>query len=153
MRRLSTSILAVGVVMLWSALAMGQRTAAALSGAVVDPSGAVVPAAHVTVTDTSTGIATVAQVNAQGFYIVINLEPGTYALHVEAAGFQRFEQTGIVIQVGQSRTVDVALKVGATTSEVVVTGEAPLVDTRSQTVSYSPGNGGRRLRYGEWRGP
>lgn len=137
MRKLSTFVLAVCVAMLWSVSAVGQRTAATLSGEVVDPSGAVVPIAHVAVTDTSTGIATVAQVNAQGFYIVSNLEPGSYVLRVEATGFQRFEQTGIVIQVGQSRTVDVALKVGATTAEVVVTGESPLVDTRSQTVSFA----------------
>jgi hypothetical protein len=130
-------VLAVCVAMLWSALAMGQRTAATLSGEVVDPTGAVVLAAHVTVTETSTGVATDAQANAQGFYIVPNLAPGTYVLHVEAAGFQRFEQTGIVIQVGQSRTVDVSLKVGAASQEVVVTGESPLVDTRSQTVSFA----------------
>ena len=123
--------------MLWSALAMGQRTATTLSGKLVDPSGAVVPAAHVTVTETSTGIATVAQVNAEGFYVVPNLEPGTYALRVEAAGFQSFEETGIVIQVGQPRTVDVALKVGTTSTQVVVTSESPLVDTRSQTVSFA----------------
>ncbi len=137
MRKLSTFVLVVGVAMLWSALAVGQRTAATLSGQVVDPTGAVVPAAHVAVTESSTGIATVAQVNAQGFYIVSNLEPGTYVLRVDATGFQRYEQTGIVIQVGQSRTVDVRLKVGATTAEVVVTGESPLVDTRSQTVSFA----------------
>jgi hypothetical protein len=137
MGKLSTFVLPVCVAMLWSALAVAQRTAATLSGQVVDPSGAVVPVAHVAVTESDTGITTAAQVNAQGFYIVSNLEPGTYVLRVEATGFQGYEQTGIVIQVGQSRTVDVRLKVGATTAEVVVTGESPLVDTRSQTVSFA----------------
>ena len=137
MRKLGAFLFAVSVAILWPALATGQRNAATLSGTVADPTGAVIPTAHVTVTDTSTGVVTAAQVNGQGFYLVPNLQPGTYVLHVEATGFQRFEQTGIVIQVGQPRTVNVALKVGPTSAEVVVTGETPLVDTRSQTVSFA----------------
>src|ERR1035437_873281 len=138
MRRLSTFVVVVCVAILWSVSAFGQRTAATLSGEIADSSGAVVATAHVTVTQTSTGIDTVAQVNAQGFYIFPGLEPGTYVLHVEAAGFRSFKQTGIVMQVGQSRTVDVTLKVGAAIQEVItVSGESPLVDTRSQTVSFA----------------
>ena len=64
-----------------------------------------------------------------------NLEPGTYKVDVQGVGFQGYEQTGITLQAGQPRTVNVPLVVGSATTKVNVTAEAPLVDTRSQTVS------------------
>ena len=112
----------------------GQRTAANISGVVSDPAGAVIAGAHAVATDSETGTTTGAVANAQGFYVIANLSPGTYRLRVEAAGFQAVEQTGIVIQVGQSMTVNVDMKVGSQTEQVVVTTQPALVDTTSQTV-------------------
>jgi hypothetical protein len=56
----------------------GQRTSATISGTVTDPSGAVVPQAKVTATNTATGTATSVNANASGFYVVSNLQPGPY---------------------------------------------------------------------------
>ena len=114
-----------------------QRSTATLSGTVTDQSGAAIPSAHIVVTEITTGVATTAQANSQGLYVIPNLQAGTYKLNVESAGFQRYEQTGIEIQVGQPRTVDVSMRVGGANQQVVVTGAPPLVDTTSQTVSFA----------------
>ena len=114
----------------------GQRgTTGAISGSVTDPSGAVVPNAKVTATNTATGVPTSVNTNASGFYSITNLEPGPYRLDVAVAGFESYEQTGIVLQVGGDLTVNATLKVGASTEKVTVTAQAPLVNTRDQTVS------------------
>ena len=114
-----------------------QRSTATLSGTVTDQSGAAIPSAHIVVTEITTGVATTAQANSQGLYVIPNLQAGTYKLNVESAGFQRYEQTGIEIQVGQPRTVDVSMRVGGANQQVMVTGAPPLVDTTSQTVSFA----------------
>jgi len=115
----------------------GQRTSANISGVVTDPSGAVIPGAHATIIDANTGTTTGAQANDQGVYVISNLQPGAYSLRVEAPGFQGVEQKGIVIQVGQFMTVNVAMKMGTEIQQVVVTTQPALVGTNSQTVSYA----------------
>ena len=121
---------------LFPGLLWAQRgTTGAISGAVTDPSGAVVPSAKVTATNTATGVASSVSTNATGFYSITNLEPGPYSLDVAVTGFETFEQTGIVLQVGGDLTVNASLKVGASTEKVTVTGQAPLVNTRDQTLS------------------
>jgi len=117
--------------------APAQRSSASLSGTVMDQSKAVIPSAHVTATEISTGVTTEALTNEQGFYVLSSLQAGTYKLHVESAGFKGYERAGIEIQIGQSRTVDAAMTIGAANQEVVVTGASPLVDTTSQTVSFA----------------
>ena len=118
-------------------VAIAQRTAASISGTVTDPSGAAIPAAHITATEVSTGIQTQAQSNGEGFYVLSNMQPGMYRVRVESAGFETYEQTGLAIQVGQPRTVNAAMKVGSATQQVVVTGQPPLLDTTTQTISYA----------------
>lgn len=138
MKRLSIFVLIVFLsVPFIPVLVVAQRTTASISGVVSDPSGAVIPGARVTVVETSTNIATTAQGNAQGFYMLSNLGPGSYRLHVEAPGFQGYEQTGIVIQVGQPRVVDIAMRIGSANQQITVSSQPPLVDTTSQTVSFA----------------
>lgn len=115
----------------------GQRTAASISGIVSDPNGAIVPGARVTSTEISTGIVTEVQSNTSGYYLVPNLRPGNYQVHVEASGFQGFEQTGIALQVGQPTTVNITLSIGSVSQQVTVSGAAPLVNTQNQTVSFA----------------
>jgi hypothetical protein len=116
---------------------LAQRSASSLSGTVTDQSGAAIPAARISVTETSTGISTIVRTNGQGYYVVSNLEGGTYKIDVEGAGFAGYERTGVEIQVGQPRSVDLVMKVGSSTQQITVTGAAPLVDTSTQTVSIA----------------
>lgn len=114
---------------------LGQRNTAAISGTTTDPSGGVIPAAQVTAVQTSTGTTSQTQSNEGGFYLLPNLPPGAYTLRIEHAGFQTFVQEGIILQVDQAATVNVSLKVGSQAESVTITGEPPLVDVRSQTVT------------------
>ncbi len=117
--------------------AVAQRSASSLSGTVTDQSGAVIPAANITVTEITTGVSTTQQTNGQGFYLISNLQAGTYKLRADKAGFGGYERTGIVIQVGQPTTIDMTMKVGAESQQVTVTGAPPLVDTSNETVSFA----------------
>jgi len=96
MKRLVTGF--VALFLLFTAatwVATAQRTAASISGTVTDPSGAAIPGAHITATEISTGIQTQAQSNGEGFYVLSNMQPGTYRVRVESAGFESYEQTGL----------------------------------------------------------
>jgi hypothetical protein len=108
-----------------------QRTSSNISGAVSDPSGAVIMGAKVTAIATATNAASVAVTNQSGFYVITNLAPGDYTLRVEQSGFQSSLQKNIVLVVDQSATVNVVLKVGSPTDVVTVEGQTSQVDTRS----------------------
>jgi hypothetical protein len=95
----------------------------------------VIQGAQVSAIQTSTGNTTRTQSNESGFYQLPNLPAGTYTLRVEHTGFQAYVQEGIVLQVDQAATINVALRVGDLTESVTVTGEPPLVDVRTQTLT------------------
>src|SRR5439155_13833423 len=131
--RLRLIILAVAFCL--SLPVFGQRNTAAISGTTTDPTGAVVPGTQVTAVQISTATTSRTQSNENGFYQLPNLPVGTYTLRVEHAGFQAYVQEGIVLQVDQSATINVSLKVGNQAESVTVTGEPPLVDVRTQTLT------------------
>src|SRR6185312_3508272 len=100
---------------------------AQVRGAVTDPTGAVVPGATVTLTDTSTGIAVVRKTDSRGLYTLNGLRPGGYNLFVESNGFRRFESRNITLAVSQQAVINVTLELGALASSVEVTESAPLL--------------------------
>ncbi len=115
---------------------LGQRTTASLSGTVVDESNAVVSGAVVRVVETNTGVSTETEANDRGFYIFPALNPGVYSLRVEKPGFQTSVQQGLLLQVDMAATINVALKVGASSQAVTVTGQGTQINLRSSTQSY-----------------
>lgn len=104
-------------------------------GSVTDPTGAAVPTALITATQTTTGRKTVVNANGQGAYVFPSLAPAEYSLSVAAAGFQTSEKKGIVLQADQSLTANLQLSIGATTTTVEVTSSVPTVDTTTGTLS------------------
>jgi len=103
-----------------------------ITGTVMDQTGAVVPNATVTITNTGTGVvARTLQTGPAGIYVAEALPVGTYQVAVEASGFQRAVRPGIVLSVADRLGIDFTLQVGATTQTVEVTGAAPLVQTQS----------------------
>ena len=124
---------ALGLVLTASAFA--QISTAQLAGKVTDESGAVLPGATVTVTQTDTGAERTAVTDGEGAYLLSNLSPGPYRLEVSLQGFRTYAQTGIVLQVAATPTINVSLGLGDLEETVTVEAAAPIVDVRSAGVS------------------
>jgi Carboxypeptidase regulatory-like domain/TonB dependent receptor/TonB-dependent Receptor Plug Domain len=114
--------------------ASGWAQTAQIQGTVQDSSGASVPAATVKVTQTDTGALRSTISSGDGSYILANLPVGPYRLEVSKEGFGTYVQTGIVLQVDSSPTIDVALKVGALSDQVEVQANAGMVETATTSV-------------------
>jgi Carboxypeptidase regulatory-like domain/TonB-dependent Receptor Plug Domain len=128
-------LIVLAAVLCLAAPVFGQRNTAGISGTTTDSTGAVVPGAQVTAVQTATGNTNRTQSNENGFYQLPNLPVGAYTLRVEHPGFQAYLQEGIVLEVDQAATINVALRVGSQADSVTVTGEPPLVDVRTQTLT------------------
>ena len=122
-------------VLVAGAVASAQLSTAQLSGRVTDESGAVLPGATITVTQTETGFTRTDVTDADGAYVLSNLPPGPYRLEVMLQGFRTYVQTGIVLQVAAAPVINAALAVGAVEESVTVQGAAPLVDVQSSGIS------------------
>src|SRR5262245_41540694 len=96
-----------------------------IQGTVVDTSNAAVPGATVTATNVATGIETVRQTTTAGVYAVTPLPPGVYRVAVALDGFQTFVRDGVVVDALSVVGLNVTLKIGGVTQEVVVTATAP----------------------------
>ena len=131
-----TVVLLFVMAMLASApAAFAQAVASAqLSGTVVDESGAALPGVDITLTHTGTGAARSQVTNAQGAYTFTNLPNGPYKLIAQLSGFATFEQTGIVLSVGDARSANVQLKLGTVSETLTVVADAGLVQTRAISV-------------------
>jgi len=113
-------------------LVYGQGTSASLTGQITDPSGAAVAGAVVTVTNIDTNLAPSVKTDGAGNYLVRPLPIGNYTLAIDAAGFARYVQKGIVLTVGLAATQDVRLTVAAGKAETIaVTADAELINTTS----------------------
>src|SRR5438105_6059221 len=130
MKGLVMALSAVLVVcVLATGVAWGQATAQ-ISGTVRDPSGAVLPGVEITATQTETGIARTTVTNETGYYVLTSLPLGPYRLEAALPGFRTFVQTGILLQVNASPTINIALQVGQVSEQVEVQANASLVETR-----------------------
>jgi hypothetical protein len=112
-----------------------QTARASISGTVYDSSGAVVPAATLTATDTERNISDTRKANGAGRYLFSDLTPGNYTLEAGAAGFKKYRTTNIVLEVGQRLELSPTLQVGATNEEVTVSANAVGLETATATVS------------------
>ncbi|MGA7221930.1 MAG: TonB-dependent receptor [Candidatus Acidiferrales bacterium] len=111
--------------------AFGQIDRGAIAGRILDSSGAVVPSATVTITNKATGVAVTTSVDADGEYQVLTLIPGTYSVKATAAGFDSVLRDDIHLHVQDHLSINFALKVGSVSTEIVVTGGEPALETQS----------------------
>jgi len=105
-----------------------QTASATLSGTILDPNGAVVPAANITLTDIATGVKRTATTNDQGYFIIPLLKPSTYTLNAEHSGFLTIEVKEVVLNVGDARALKIQMMVGDVKETVNITSEAPLLN-------------------------
>jgi hypothetical protein len=118
-----------------SAMAQSPSTGAQLNGTVFDPNGAVVPGATVTLRSEITAIERSTTSDAAGQYSFLLVPAGRYTLSVDAAGFSKLTDTGIILTVGQVANLPVNLQLAGVTAEVTVTGDAQLVETSRISVA------------------
>ena len=116
-----------------AAVAWGQGTTS-LRGTVTDPSGLSIRGAQVTIQNPDTGFIRTTSTTADGTYVLPELLPGTYRVMVEAPGFKKYEQSGVVLAVALPGTLDIRMNVGAAAEVVSVTTEAPLLNTTDASV-------------------
>lgn len=119
--------LCVSCLLIWGQAASTSQ----VDGIVSDSTGLVIPGADVKITDTATGLVRSTTTGADGHYLLTNLPVGPYTLEVDKDGFNKYVQTGIVLQVNSNPTIDVGMKVGAVTEQVEVEANAAMVETHS----------------------
>jgi Carboxypeptidase regulatory-like domain len=107
---------------------------AAISGTVMDPSGAVVPGAKITVMQTATGLTRKTVTNSAGQFSAASLAPGSYTVRVTAAGFKTHVES-FTILADQERSLAIKLQVGEATQTVTVEGAAVHVNTVTPVLS------------------
>lgn len=113
---------------------IAQEYRSRLLGHVADPSGAVVPKASIAVVNTATSVTTSSRTNDEGNFLVI-LEPGTYTMTVEAAGFKKKLVSNIAVRSGDQSVLDISLELGSSAEAITVTGEVPQLETASASIS------------------
>ena len=116
-------------------LLFAQTDAARMTGTVTDASGAVIPAAAVTVRNEKTGQSRKVTTDEHGVYLAPQLQPSVYSLTAAAPGMSNAEFAGLSLQVGQERTLNVTLSPSSMTTEVnVAGGDLVTVDVSSARI-------------------
>ncbi len=124
-------ILAISAASVWAqAVAGGQ-----LHGTVTDPTGASVSGANIEVIQPNSGLRRTAKTGNDGSFVLPNLPVGPYRFQTTAAGFSTYQQTGIVLRVGEDLLINVALQLGNVPQQVEVTGSATDVQTVTTSLS------------------
>lgn len=130
---LKTVAVTVSILALLALNAFAQRGRGTVLGTVTDSTGAVIPAATVTITNTATNAATTAITNDDGNFVAPNLNVGAYTVAATKAGFKKALRSGITLEVDQRAEINLVLETGAVTETVEVTSQASLVDTTTAT--------------------
>jgi hypothetical protein len=116
--------------------ASGQgETTSAIVGSVVDPAGAAIAGARVTVTGTENGLKRSVNTDDAGRFNFPQLKPGRYSVKAEADGFEARENNSVAAGLGQKQTVDFTLNIAASNQIVTVTDAAPLINPENPNTS------------------
>ncbi len=116
-------------------IAHAQGTGAVVAGVVSDETGAAMPGATVTIKHVETGMTRTLATDGQGRYRAPALEPGVYDITGELSGFESSIYKHLTLGIGQEHFVNLTLKVGQLQENVVITAEAPMVETSRSAVT------------------
>jgi hypothetical protein len=132
LRMLSYILLAVLLAIPFSLHA--QQNSGTITGSVTDPSGAAIPGATITVTNTATADKVTAKADGQGNFTVAQLPVGTYEVHVTQGNFKEYVETGVQVHTSTFTEVKASLQMGQVTEKVTVSAQAVQVETTSASV-------------------
>jgi len=145
-----TAVFLIGFLLAVSMFVNAQTATTSLHGIISDPKGAVLPGATLTLDNPQTGYTRSTTSGGDGVYQFLAVPPATYKLTVSAPGFAKLVQEGVILQVSQPATLDIAMKVAAANEVVEVSGTAPMVNTtdasqgnviNSNQLTYLPSEG------------
>ena len=108
-----------------------QSTGGRIRGTVIDPSGAAIAAAKVSIINEATRATRESEAGANGEYIFLEVPVGTYEVNAQSTGFKKYVRKGVVLNLNEVVNLDITLQVGAAIDTIEVTGAPPLVDTTS----------------------
>ncbi|MFZ0338271.1 MAG: carboxypeptidase-like regulatory domain-containing protein, partial [Terracidiphilus sp.] len=135
-RNLGAIVLTAFFVISAGAIARAQTTGAgSINGTVMDPNGAVVPGATVTIRDVDTNVSHSSTTDSAGIYAAPFLLPGHYEIDAMAATFGKVQEKGITLLVGETLTINLTLKVSGATTTVEVSSMNEILDTEKTEVS------------------
>jgi len=134
--RFKLSLALVGAA-LFAVAAFAQTNRGSITGTIMDPAGAVVPAANVLAVNSETAAQYTTVSTGTGSYTLAEMPPGVYSVNVEVPGFKKFTQQGIQVQTAQVDTVDIRLEVGLATDTITITADAPLLRTESSDQNFN----------------
>jgi Carboxypeptidase regulatory-like domain len=117
------------MVFMTAAPVASQSTFGTILGTVHDSSGAIIPGAAVTLTNTGTAAQRVLKSDSSGDFVFSNIDVGTYTVTVTSQGFEKFSQPNILLTARETRRVEVAMQLGAESKTVTVTAEQENVIT------------------------
>jgi hypothetical protein len=126
--------IAIALMIVGSGISTGQTTFGLIEGRVTDSTGAVLPGATVTVTNTRTSDKRVIYTNDQGLYRAPNLNPSEYEIRVEMSGFHQAVRQGVRLDVSQTLDIPFRLELATVAESLTVTAEAPVVNTQTSEI-------------------
>ena len=136
MRTYATRVL-LALLCLFAIRLNAQQTLGTVSGTVLDPTGAAIPNATITVSDTEIGITRTAQSHSDGFFQLFNLPVGTYRVEASRDGFETTAVAGVGVQEAHTASVNMTLKVGAAASTSIEVTANPLLNATDATNGYT----------------
>src|SRR5437016_5610683 len=116
---------------------LAQTERGSIAGTIQDSSGAVIPAAKVTVTNATTNVASALTSTGTGDYSAVSLPPGVYAITVDKEGFKHFVRSGVILPPSGNIRVDVNLEVGTAQQTVEVAADVQLLQTENAKTSVT----------------
>ena len=135
MKRIATCFLSGLLVFCVASIDLSAQATAEISGNVTDVTGARIPGADITATQTDTGLSRNVVSNETGFFTIPALPLGPYRVEASLPGFQTYVETGILLAVGSNPVLNIALQVGQVTETVEVQAQAALIETRAVGIS------------------
>jgi len=131
---LCLSIVSTAILILLAIPAVAQLPTGAILGTAKDTSGGVLPNVTVTITNVDTGLKRTVMTGDDGFYRAPELAVGHYEVRGEHAGFKTDTRKGITLEVTDQAVINLTFEVGSEAQQVIVTGEAPMVNTQDATL-------------------
>src|SRR4051812_12226100 len=138
--RLGKTILLFSTVLVLSISTLAQNATTMVHGTVMDPKGAVIPGATVTLVNSAVGYKRDVTSGPDGAYQVLQVPPGTYDISADAKNVGHVDVKGVRLLVNQPTTLNLTMQLAGQTTTIEVRGEAPTVNTQDATIGHAFNN-------------